>query len=72
MPIKFGSALLSKLNKSYWEKSHVQNHPLIFAIHDYHNDDSMIWSRTALVNYLYGIDTKVKDGTPMLIKKSFS
>ncbi|HCJ4282395.1 TPA: hypothetical protein ACSH5C_001523 [Legionella pneumophila] len=71
MPIKFGSALLSKLNKNYWEKSHVKNHPLIFAIHDYHNDDSMIWSRTALVNYLYGIDTKVKDGTPMLIKKRF-
>lgn len=70
MPIKFGSVLLSKLNKKYWEKSHVKGHPLIIAIHDYHNDDSMTWSRTALANYLYGFEAKVKQGCPILKKIS--
>jgi hypothetical protein len=54
MPIKFGSSLYSKLQKKYWEKTHVQGKPLIIAIHDYHMAGSMTWSRGALVEYLYG------------------
>lgn len=55
MPIKFGSPLYSKLKKRYWEKGHVEGRPLVFAIADFHAKQSMMWSATALHNYLYGI-----------------
>lgn len=71
MPIKFGSPLFSKLCHKYWEKDHVQGHPLIFAIHDYHNDNSMTWSRTALSEYLYGVRVRYVDGKPTQEKIEF-
>ena len=54
MPIRFGSSLYSKLQKKYWELPHVNGNPLVFAIADFHDDQSMLWSSTALINYLYG------------------
>ena len=54
MPIKYGSPLYSKLQKKYWEKEHVTGHPLLIAIHDFHQKDSMMWSRKALESYLFG------------------
>lgn len=54
LPIKFGSALFSKLQKRYWEKSHVSGKPLVFAIQDFHQEGSMIWSQTGLLEYLFG------------------
>ena len=54
MPIRFGSPLFSKLQKKYWELPHVIGNPLVFAIADFHDDQSMLWSSTALMNYLYG------------------
>ena len=54
MPIKYGSPLYSKLQKKYWEKEHVSGHPLVIAVHDYHQTNSMMWSRPALETYLYG------------------
>jgi hypothetical protein len=54
MPIKYGSPLYSKLKKNYWEKEHVAGHPLLIAIHDFHQKDSMMWSRKALESYLFG------------------
>ncbi len=60
MPIKFGSALYSKLKKEYWKLPHVSGKPLIFAIHDYHNSSSMTWSHSALHQYLYGIRVMTK------------
>ena len=62
MPIKFGSPLYSKLQKKYWEKEHVVGKPFVLAIHDYHNDNAMTWSRTALSEYLYGIRTRIVNG----------
>ncbi len=59
MPIKFGSSLFSKLSKKYWEKPHVKSKPLVIAVHDYHNNTSMTWSRTALSDYLYGVRASV-------------
>jgi hypothetical protein len=53
-PIKFGSALYSKLRRRYWLENHVKGNPLIFAIHDYHQRDSMTWSNSAIGEYLYG------------------
>lgn len=60
LPIKFGSALYSKLQQRYWEKEHVAGKPLIIAIHDFHMPGSMMWSRTALAEYLYGIRTRLE------------
>jgi len=55
MPIKFGSALFSKLKKKYWELLHMRGVPFLLAIHDFHGEDSMTWSAPALDDYLYGL-----------------
>ncbi|MBT9241055.1 hypothetical protein [Vibrio splendidus] len=68
MPIKFGSPLYSKLKKKYWEKPHVKGKPLVFAIHDFHSTGSMTWSRTALMEYLYGVRTSIVDGRAIISK----
>lgn len=67
LPIKYGSALYSKLNKNppYWKLEHVKEKPFILAIHDYHKSadmempGSMTWTRAGLANYLYGIRDEV-------------
>jgi len=58
IPIKYGSPLFSKLRKKYWEKEHVADHPLVLAIHDFHQRYSMMWSRQGLETYLYGAERK--------------
>lgn len=57
VPIRFGSALYSKLNRKtpYWELEHVKGHSLIFAVADFHEDQSMTWTSPALLEYLYGV-----------------
>lgn len=55
MPQKFGSPLLSKMRKKYWEREDVAGNPFILAIADFHAPASMTWSRMALPCYLYGI-----------------
>lgn len=57
MPIKFGSALFSKLNRKtpYWNLPHVAGSPLVFAIADFHEPQSMTWSSSALFQYLYAV-----------------
>lgn len=55
MQIRFGSPLYSKLSKKYWELPHVEGKPIVFAIADFHDDQSMLWSSTALMDYLYGV-----------------
>lgn len=55
LPIKFGSALFSKLQKKYWRLDHVGDLPLVFAIQDFHQPFAMVWSTHALIEYLYGV-----------------
>lgn len=55
MPIRFGSPLYSKLKKKYWEHKHVAGKPLVIAIADFHDKQSMLWSSTSLPSYLYGV-----------------
>lgn len=55
IPIRFGSPLFSKLQKRYWDLDHIKGLPLVFAIADFHDDQSMLWTSTALINYLYGV-----------------
>ena len=70
-PIKFGSALYSKLmhkseGKYYWELPNVIGKPLIIAIEDFHLEDSMCYSSHGLERYLYGYEylpTQNEDGT---------
>jgi len=54
VPKKFGSALYSKLKKRYWEKEHVKGFPLVIAIQDFHEFQSMSWSLYALSEFLFG------------------
>ncbi|RXK53471.1 glycosaminoglycan attachment protein [Oleiharenicola lentus] len=54
MPVKFGSALYSKLQKKYWELDHVKGLPVVLAVHDFCGEGSMTWSSPALSDYLYG------------------
>lgn len=54
MPIKFGSALFSKLKRRYWDLPHVAGNPIVLAIQDFHFPQSMAWSEPSLAPYLYG------------------
>ena len=57
VPIRFGSALYSKLNRKtkYWDLEHVRGNPLVFAVADFHEDQSMTWTSPALLEYLYAV-----------------
>ncbi|MBD8708490.1 hypothetical protein IFT47_17820 [Pseudomonas sp. CFBP 13711] len=71
-PIRFGSALYSKLNRKnkYWDLEQIQGHPLVFAIADFHEDQSMTWSSPALMEYLYAIsdDASFDDNNQLAIE----
>lgn len=56
MPIKFGSALFTKLKKQYWNQPHVAGKPFIFAIADFSAPMSMVRSQPALERYLFGYE----------------
>jgi len=60
MPIKFGSALYTKLRKRYWDRPNVQGKPFVLAIEDFSSPGSMIQSAPALHLYLYGYDHDAK------------
>ena len=55
LPIRFGSPLFSKLKKRYWEKEHCRDMPLVIAVEDFHENDSLLFAETSLSSYLYGI-----------------
>jgi hypothetical protein len=56
IPIKFGSALFSKLSKKppYWRLKHAVGHPLVLAVADFHAPQSMLWTSSGLQRYLFG------------------
>lgn len=59
MPLRFGSTLFSKLSKEYWKLPHLKDRPLVFAIADFHDDKSMLWSHVSIIEYLYGIKQSI-------------
>jgi hypothetical protein len=76
VPIKFGSALFSKLDRrgkpKYWELAHVVGHPFVLAVQDFHELRSMSWSSSALVEYLYGIRQRERrklDGSSEIVSE---
>ena len=54
MPIKYGSALFSKLKRHYWDLPHVSGKPIVLAIQDFHAPHSMAITEPSLAPYLYG------------------
>lgn len=70
MPIKYGSPLYSKMKKKYWEKDHVAGYPLLIAIHDFHQEGSMMWSRAGLECYLYGAIRKYTIDKQLNVKQN--
>ena len=54
MPVKFGSALTSKLVKRYWEKPAATGLPLVFAIQDFSSPQSMLRTRGSFEKYITG------------------
>lgn len=56
MPIKFGSALFSKLKKAYWERPNVAGKSFALAIQDFSSPLSMVYTRSAFQRYVFGYD----------------
>ena len=72
VPIKFSNVLLKKLEKRYWDLSHVQGKPLVFAVQDFHATRATSWSNTSLVEYLYGIRQtrkNIADGSSSIVSE---
>lgn len=64
IPLIFGSSLFSKVRhecnkKKYWEIEHVKDVPLLFAIEDFHEDASMMWTYNGIISILYGIEQNI-------------
>lgn len=53
--VRFAKTIKSKLDKGYAHMPHVEGRPFAIAIADFHAPGSMVWSRSALMGYLYGI-----------------
>lgn len=76
MPMKFGSALLSKISKKdvqgrhYWEREETAGKPFVIALADFHKQaerdqlGSMTFTHSALWPYLYGqrVEWEMVDG----------
>ena len=75
VPLKFGSALYSKLtheyhNKKYWELPHVKGLPFVIAIEDFHEDLSMTWTFPGIISILYGIVQSIENENGELVLKT--
>jgi hypothetical protein len=53
LPVRFGSALYSKLNKEYWKKPPCVGLPIVFAIQAFHDQGSLHFTDTALTEYAF-------------------
>lgn len=55
LPIRFGGALFSKLNKEYWQLEQCRGIPIVFAIEAFQEEGSLYFSDSSLGQYLYGL-----------------
>jgi hypothetical protein len=55
LPIRLGGPLFDKLKKRYWELPHCSGLPLVIAIEPFHSTTSLLFTSSALANYLYGM-----------------
>ncbi len=58
--VRFAKTLGNKLQRCYNQMLHVTNKPFAIAIADFHAPSSMVWSREALISYLYGMFTEIE------------
>jgi hypothetical protein len=56
---RFAKTLGSKLQRDYHLLPHVRDKPFIIALADFHAPGSMVWSREALIGYLYGMHVEL-------------
>ena len=71
VPIRISSTLTTKLKKTpaYWTLKHTKGLPLVFALADFHESQSMTWSFPAVLQYLYGIKHDISydsNGVPII------
>ena len=59
--VRFAKTLGNKLQRCYNQMPHVTNKPFAIAIVDFHAPSSMVWSREALISYLYGMFTEIEE-----------
>ena len=62
LPIRYASALTTKLSKRYWEHSDVQDVPFVIAVQDFHDELAMTYSGRSLPSYLYGLEFLPPEG----------
>jgi hypothetical protein len=55
LPIRLGGPLLDKLKMRYWELPHCSGLPLVIAIEAFHSTTSLLFTSSALSDYLYGL-----------------
>ncbi|MGD8220286.1 hypothetical protein [Pseudomonas thivervalensis] len=62
--VRYASTIRNKLQRRYDQFPHVVGQPFALAIADFHAQGSMVWSRQALIAYLYGeyATTQIIDG----------
>ncbi|WP_236469629.1 hypothetical protein [Pseudomonas syringae] len=59
---RFAKTLRTKLQKNYHLTPHVLGNPFAIALADFHAPSSMIWSRNALISYLYALQPRMEGG----------
>lgn len=56
---RFAKTLGNKLQRHYDRLTHVAGKPFVLALADFQSSGSMMWSREALISYLYGFMAQV-------------
>lgn len=56
--LRFAKTIGNKLGRGDADKPHVTGDPFAIALADFHAPASMVWSREALLGYLYGISAE--------------
>lgn len=71
---RFAKTLGNKIQREYEKLPHVSNKPFMIALADFHAPGSMVWSREALISYLYGMIAEVAEvnGRPVASAVSVS
>ena len=59
--LRFAKTIGSKLQRTYHRLPHVEGMPFAIALADFHAPASMIWSREALIGYLYGQGVETRE-----------
>lgn len=72
--LRFAKTLGSKIDRRYDQQAHVAGKPFALALADFHAPSSMVWSREALIGYLYGVVARAEevDGKRVAVATSVS